>query len=308
MIWKMTKKLKLKAIAFIITECAVLLIFARSVAYNKAMMGGFLNFAPAAVVPFGLLGIFGARYAIKILKKAGHPMVAYALLFVSFVSLPIVNSFSVIFLARFMTPFIDTGILTKLNTSIGAWEGEIRPGATEAVPYLIANLKSESNYDRRGAANWLRIIGPGAKEAIPALMNALADQDSEVRGYSFSALQAIGAEPERVISVLILALRHQDAGVRVSAASVLEKYGPVAVTAVPDLIRTLEDPDVNVRRVSASALGKIGTLEARQALDRYRKIPDEMVAAEKGDTAKLKSYLVAGMDPKRETSLTRRHC
>jgi HEAT repeat protein len=63
--------------------------------------------------------------------------------------------------------------------------------ATQVVPALIGQLKSQANDIRLSAAIGLGYFGDQAKEAIPALQEALRDRDARIREAAGVALSRI---------------------------------------------------------------------------------------------------------------------
>jgi HEAT repeat protein len=137
-------------------------------------------------------------------------------------------------------------------------------GDQEAIPALVAALKSKEVSARRLAAEDLGQLGPEGRAAVPALTQALEDADGRVRVSAAEALWEIERKAGNAVPALVAALKDNDAGVRRAAVAALSGIGPDARAAVPSLAAALQDADRDVRRDAARALWRIGP-EARSA-------------------------------------------
>lgn len=133
---------------------------------------------------------------------------------------------------------------------------------TEAIPYLIDNLKSTSAKARSMAARSLGKMKPKAVEAVMALAEALKDEDGDVRMESAEALGEIGPDSRAAIPSLINAMGDESEGVRGTAVDALKKIGP---ECVPQLIEAFGNKNSSVAAISIDALRKFGP-DARPAI------------------------------------------
>jgi TolB protein len=137
-------------------------------------------------------------------------------------------------------------------------DDDIRHGAKEAVPALVAALKAKDAWTRGRAVRALATDVAAAKETVPELTVALQDEDKQVRAWAAYALSQVGPAATEAVSALGVALQDEDKGVRVNAASALAKIGPAAQEAVPALCAALKDEDQGVRGWAVVALAEIG--------------------------------------------------
>jgi hypothetical protein len=93
----------------------------------------------------------------------------------------------------------------------------------DALPDLLAALKSRDVKTRSRAADQLGSSGAAAGAAVPALMAALRDKSPRVRASAGLALGNIGADDAGVVALLVEALKDKNADVRYAAALALSR-------------------------------------------------------------------------------------
>jgi HEAT repeat protein len=169
------------------------------------------------------------------------------------------------------------------------------PGASEAVPALVAALTDESPAVRRAAAFAAGKLG--SKSVVPLLIEAITDRDEAARSQAAECLAALGPGASEAVPALVAALKHPDRKVRSSAAWVLGQIGPE--TAIEPLLQALnDDPDKWVRRASASSLKFV---EPRPA-----KVVDALLNALQDDFEEVRAVAIESLQrsmPKRAIPL-----
>ncbi len=164
---------------------------------------------------------------------------------------------------------------------------ELGPNAKEAIPFLVACLRSSE--DGLDAAFTLQGLG---HEAVAPLIRALAEADVEGRSNAAYALGRLESVAVPAVPALAKTLKDQEARVRKAAAEALGAIGSPAQAAVPELITALQkDQEDDVREEAAKALGKIGP-EAKLAIPALVEALDPKSGAENAAAEAL-----AGIDP-----------
>jgi HEAT repeat protein len=159
-----------------------------------------------------------------------------------------------------LTVIIDT--LKDENASYGALMAleRLGPQARDAVPSLIALLKSHQEYVVDQAERVLGKIGPAAKEAVPALIEEMKHRKNM---FIIHALGEIGS-PEAVPTLTEL-LKDPDPSLRQSTAFALGQIGPGSKEAIPSLLEALKDKNDEVRTGAIMALKQI-KVDAKTAM------------------------------------------
>jgi lysophospholipase L1-like esterase len=149
----------------------------------------------------------------------------------------------------------------------------------DAVPPLVAALRSRDPYVSSFAAWTLGGLGPAAAAAVPALVEALEREEGFNRGGAAAALAKMGPAADAAVPALVQALSSPDGDRRWKAARTLGRIGPAAQAAVPALAGALADDNEYVRTHAARALGRIGAShrDALEALERAALDGDEAV-------------------------------
>ncbi len=142
-----------------------------------------------------------------------------------------------------------------------------RKDAREAVPWVLAELRSPDSNIRMNAAMVLEGIGCAEGGVVPALVAALSDGDEFVRTAAARAVAKLPEETEAFLPALIGLLKERTAGVdpaddtsamvRCVAAESLAQLGTKATSAIPALEEALRDPNVLVRVRAGAALWKM---------------------------------------------------
>jgi len=129
----------------------------------------------------------------------------------------------------------------------------------QALPVLLARLKSGDEAARVGAIEVLRRIGD--PQAEPAIIDQLEHPHWSVRQAAASALGEIGSDSS--VWPLIARLTDGDRRVQAAAAEAIERLGGLSVEP---LVSHLSHRDVNVRLTVAHALRRVGNVSAVPAL------------------------------------------
>lgn len=141
---------------------------------------------------------------------------------------------------------------------------EVKARAAEAVPVLIARLKSPDLWIRHEAARTLGYLGAAGKDAVPSLIEALHDP-FPVPYAVVPAFGDIGPEARTAIPVLLVTARDIPV-LRILAADALGGIGEPAREAALGL---LDHRAGEMRAVGLRALGGMGEA-ARPSLPRIR--------------------------------------
>jgi len=159
-----------------------------------------------------------------------------------------------------------------LVAELGSQDEAVREGAAEtlekigsprAVEGLVAALSDESSRVRSSVVDALGAIGDS--RAVPRLIGMISDANDAVASSAVDALGEIG--DARAVEPLRAALARATG--RVAKASAAEALGKIGEpSAVPDLIEALDDDDMFVRSTVARALGQIGDARALPELRR----------------------------------------
>jgi hypothetical protein len=137
---------------------------------------------------------------------------------------------------------------------------KLGPAAAEAVPDLLAALKSREELVRTAAAEALGKIDPTAKGVVSALTGLLKDSKESVREAAAVALERAGEGATEAVPVLAAALDDKSTTVGAACARTLAEIGPAARGAEPALRRAMKSPHANVRAAAAQALEQITPL------------------------------------------------
>jgi HEAT repeat protein len=156
--------------------------------------------------------------------------------------------------------------------------------AHEAIPGLVAALKSNFTEVSEAASRTLHLIGA---PVIPALVAALlSGEDTPDKVYSMRLLARMGPGAVQALPGLTQALGSQFLQTRLAAAAALTALGPLAAPAVPALVACLRDPYADARQAAAACLARVGAAAepAVPALlpllaDRESRVRDAAVAA-----------------------------
>ncbi len=191
--------------------------------------------------------------------------------------------------------------------------GQIGPGAAEATPALVAQLRARG--DARGPrgslaatiASALEHIGPAARAATPALLALFEDRGAGhfVRYTAMLALVAVAGPSRAVLRSFVGVLEHperQEAfGDVLAVVQEVRGFGPAAKAAVPALVALLDYPATHwqARRNILEALGSIGPPAARAAIPALEKaLGDEEVRVRRAAAVSL-----AGLGPSGKAAL-----
>jgi HEAT repeat protein len=177
----------------------------------------------------------------------------------------------------------DEETYAELLDSIGLMGKE----ASQAIPALLDDLKSDVVYRRKLACKALAVIGRSKEPVIaaiielsgdaefrvqyeaeaalvkfdqlaaPLLEKAMADANGSTRIRYAELLFRVTHHPEKSLPVLIAGLKDADSGVRYQAAGVLGMMGRAAAPAVKALATRLDDPDPYYRMDAALHLWSV---------------------------------------------------
>lgn len=166
----------------------------------------------------------------------------------------------------------------------------------EAIPALVATLRSGDNDLTTNAANVLGRMGPAAVpaliaatkepqpelrrlalfalgfsasrsgEALNAIVAAMKDPDAGMRGQAAHSIQIGNVRQKSVVMPLSALLADPSVEVRYSAVEALKQFGADAIEALPALLKALSDPDLKVRTSASLAITAIGPAVVPQVL------------------------------------------
>lgn len=165
----------------------------------------------------------------------------------------------------------------------------IAPQYPEAVPVLVRQFPDPI---------MIRMVSAykaEAKDAIPALVALLKSNDVTVRWNAARTLGKIGPASVIALPELIADLKHEDPLVREHAAEAIGDIGPTAVEAVPDLVAVLNDEVWKVRRDGVRSIGNMGPVakDALPAIQKLKQDPQKEVQ----EAAAKAERLVTDSDP-----------
>lgn len=140
-----------------------------------------------------------------------------------------------------------------------AWRlGEMRAGARDAVPTLLAALRDESGRVRGNAAQALMKIDPQNAEAVAAAKGLFKDPSIDVWADVIRDFASKG-DPE-ALAALVAKLDDPELWSRERACGMLGGLRDNAAFAAPHIVRKLgSDPDYRVRIGCARALASLGS-------------------------------------------------
>jgi len=148
----------------------------------------------------------------------------------------------------------------------------IGPDAAPAVPVLFA--QGMGNWDRNRAKKIIAAIGSGA---VPFLVQKLHGTQGE-QDYAAECLAQMDSLDKSLLPTLVGLLEQNDRADRVSALRALAKMGASAADAVGPMRKLLTDPEPWVQIEAATALRKIAQDRRTQAAD-YPTRPDLQLSA-----------------------------
>lgn len=159
-----------------------------------------------------------------------------------------------------------------------------REEAHQAIPALIAALKSHFGEVSEAAVRTLHLIGA---PAVPAIADALAQgEDTPDKVFLLRILARVGPSAAEALPGLTRALGSQFLQTRIAAAVALTALGPLAAPAVPQLVAGLADQYADGRQAVAACLARVGAAAepAMPALlpllaDRESRVRDAAAAA-----------------------------
>lgn len=153
--------------------------------------------------------------------------------------------------------------------------GEIGPGASAAVPAVLALLNGDFLYLRVLAASSLRKIGATAEQAVPALTQLLDDDDETLRRMAVRLLGEYRGAPRLITPALVKALGDESEAVRTGALLQIQTTDVDAKLAVPALLRCFESGQDDVRLPAGSTLWRFNPIPAELLPRLIRLLDDE---------------------------------
>jgi HEAT repeat protein len=135
--------------------------------------------------------------------------------------------------------------------------GRLGPAASNAVPIIVLQLKSEYPRVRETAATALGMIASQPDESLPALERSLADPRPLVRVAAAKSCGRFGSDARRLLPSLIRTLSDDYIDVQVAATFALGQLGSVAAAAVPQLTELALNTNVLRRDAATDALQRI---------------------------------------------------
>ncbi len=156
---------------------------------------------------------------------------------------------------------------------------------SNAVPFLLATLKSNEAGMRAAAAEGLGLVDAPAKDTLPWLQDALGDEAAHVRSSAARGLCLLKTDAAPALEALKARLTDSNRGTRYWAVRAINALGPRRAEALKKLIPLVDDDSPDVRRAAAVTLGAIGprAIPAIPALKRLLKdldIPAREAATE----------------------------
>jgi HEAT repeat protein len=134
--------------------------------------------------------------------------------------------------------------------------------SAEIVAGLAATLRDPEPPVRRAAAMALGGIAPGATEAIPAMVAYLTQADRDNRVTVLETLGRVGKLPDPAQSAIARLFRDPDRQVRIAAATGVAAENALSGDMIEALLSALTDADARVRAPAAGRLaqshGQIG--------------------------------------------------
>ena len=130
------------------------------------------------------------------------------------------------------------------------------PAAAEAVPILIAQLRTGNAGSRAAAARALGLLGGAARPAVPALLAMLQDDGRANAEAAATAFLLLGPFARPALPALIQAYEADPASLRGPMVP-LAKLGTLFPEARQAIARVLAHPDENARLLAVPALGLI---------------------------------------------------
>jgi HEAT repeat protein len=164
----------------------------------------------------------------------------------------------------------DEVVRSRAGTAIG----NLGADAVDAIPQLVAQLKSDQAKEaRETAARALGRIGkaaPAARDQIVPPLRTAGEKDADpvTRVVALGALAMIDIELPSQITALRKYLHDDDALVRMKSAHALGMLGLVAKEAAPEIVTVLKlETDSHRRGYVARALGSTGDPASLPALE-----------------------------------------
>jgi len=168
-----------------------------------------------------------------------------------------------------------------------------KPAVSKAIDLIVAALKQDNVFVRRGAARALVELDAPPALVGPPLVAALDDPDPAVQAHVYGAIASLGdeivprvaerlhdpathdkavrllglmgAEAKGAVPHLVTALEKAAPEQRRELLFTLAAIGPDSAAATPALVKALADPDEDLRVSACYALGKIGPAAAAAA-------------------------------------------
>jgi len=128
----------------------------------------------------------------------------------------------------------------------------------DAVPALIAASKETNPELRKLAIFALGFSASKSNEALNAIMAAMKDPDPGMRSQAAYSIQTGNVRLKSVVAPLATLVADPDGDVRYGAVESLKRFGPDAIDALPALLKALSDPELKVRTSASLAIGAIG--------------------------------------------------
>ena len=145
---------------------------------------------------------------------------------------------------------------------------------TNALPFLMQEMRSSDALSRKRAAIGLGILhGPRAM-VTPPLLELVEDHDPGCRAQAIQSLATFNFPNPAIVAAFIAALKDPVMEVRLAAVQALAQARRQAAPAVSGLNACLDDPSSPIRESAARALGAIGK-PAKPALPELARLADD---------------------------------
>jgi hypothetical protein len=176
-------------------------------------------------------------------------------------------------ISTFLPCLDDSEPMVRVNAAL--FYGRLGPAASNAIPALIRNLRSnetgrhhyasERVYVRAISAMALGQIGPPAVSAVPALTNLMASTNSYARASAACAVWQITSNASLSLPVLIGAFPTYDRDAKWQLIQTFAEMGPLAKSALPLLTNELKNADRRTWEMLTNALKRIDSEAAEKA-------------------------------------------
>lgn len=159
-------------------------------------------------------------------------------------------------------------LLGIINTQ---WEKA--PQTSEAIPYLLSKLKSNTDEVWKMASRWLAQLHP---IALPALIETISNPpNDEVQWKAIQVVRQIKTEADSAVPSLIAALDNNNITIKEAAIKALMETGSQNIRILEALAPLLEDGASTVRAVAIRAFAPFGEKAASYSRPLVKRLLDK---------------------------------